>query len=136
MVESKYKFTNEQLKELLDAQESLNEKYTGPNWREEIPLSSFLTALETEASEYLESSPRVGDKEKVKNNGWAWWKQQKTKKYWQFEELLEYFEVSGIEKPIPYIVNQDNVSKIMYDFDKKSDEEQYSILLGLKIFFK
>lgn len=75
MVEiTKYKFTNEQLKELLDAQESLNEKYTGKDWRDAIPLSSFLTALETESAEYLESSPRVGDKEKIKNNGWKWWK--------------------------------------------------------------
>lgn len=72
---SKYKFTNEQLSELLDAQESLNIKYTGENWREDIPLSSFLTALDTEVAEYLESSPRVGDNERIKNNGWKWWKQ-------------------------------------------------------------
>lgn len=79
MVEiTKYKFTNEQLKELLDAQESLNEKYTGKDWRDAIPLSSLLTALDTEVAEYLESSPRVGDKEKIKNNGWKWWKQSKT----------------------------------------------------------
>lgn len=130
------KFTNEQLKTILDAQEALNEKYTGKDWRDAIPLSSFLSALDTEVSEYLESSPRVGDKEKIKNNGWKWWKQQKTKKYWEFEELLEYFEVSAIEPPLPYIINQDNISEIMYGFDKKSDEEQYSILLGLKKFFK
>ena len=71
----KYKFTNEQLKELLDAQESLNIKYTGEDWRDAIPLSSFLTALDTEVAEYLESSPRVGDNERIKNNGWRWWKQ-------------------------------------------------------------
>lgn len=69
------KFTNEQLEALLDAQEALNEKYTGKDWRGEIPMSSFLTALDTEVSEYLESSPRVGDNDKVKNNGWKWWKQ-------------------------------------------------------------
>lgn len=71
----KLKFTNEQLSELLDAQESLNIKYTGENWRDDIPLSSFLTALDTEVAEYLESSPRVGDNERIKNNGWKWWKQ-------------------------------------------------------------
>lgn len=69
------KFTNEQLLELLDAQESLNIKYTGETWRDDIPLSSFLTALDTEVAEYLESSPRVGDNERIKNNGWKWWKQ-------------------------------------------------------------
>lgn len=74
----KLKFTNEQLSELLDAQESLNIKYTGENWRDDIPLSSFLTALDTEVAEYLESSPRVGDNERIKNNGWCWWKQSKT----------------------------------------------------------
>lgn len=68
------KFTNEQLSELLDAQESLNIKYTGENWRDDIPLSSFLTALDTEVAEYLESSPRVGDNERIKNNGWKWWR--------------------------------------------------------------
>lgn len=72
------KFTNEQLSELLDAQESLNIKYTGEDWRDAIPLSSFLTALDTEVAEYLESSPRVGDNERIKNNGWCWWKQSKT----------------------------------------------------------
>ena len=137
MVEiTKYKFTNEQLKELLDAQESLNEKYTGKDWRDAIPLSSLLTALDTEVAEYLESSPRVGDNERIKNNGWAWWKQSKTKKYWQFEELLEYFEVSVVEKPSPTTVNQDNVSEIMTGFVDKSEEQQYSILLGLKVYFK
>lgn len=75
MVKSKYKFTNNELEQLLDAQESLNIKYTGENWRDAIPLSSILAALDTEISEYLESSPRVGDNEKIKNNGWKWWKQ-------------------------------------------------------------
>lgn len=68
------KFTKEQLRTILDAQESLNEKYTGKDWRDAIPLSSFLSALDTEVSEYLESSPRVGDNEKIKNDGWKWWK--------------------------------------------------------------
>lgn len=130
------KFTNEQLGLLLDAQESLNEKYTGKDWRDAIPLSSFLTALDTEIAEYLESSPRVGDNEKVKSNGWAWWKQNKNKHYWQFEELLEYFEVSGIETPVPTVVDQENIYLLMSDFVTKSEEIQYSILLGLKEYFK
>lgn len=71
----KLHFTQEQLKELLDAQDGLNIKYTGEEWRNDVPISSFITALDTEVSEYLESSPRVGDKICKMDNGWKWWKQ-------------------------------------------------------------
>jgi dimeric dUTPase (all-alpha-NTP-PPase superfamily) len=68
------KFTNEQLTKLLDSQDTLNSKYTSEQWREEVPLSSYLTAMDTEIAEYLESSPRVGDETLHYNNGWKWWK--------------------------------------------------------------
>lgn len=116
---SKYKFTNEQLKELLDAQESLNIKYTGEDWRDAIPLSSFLTALETEASEYLESSPRVGDKEKVKNNGWAWWKQSKINDIQN--QAIETIDVLHFGLSLlMYLESKENILKIN---DKLTDRD-------------
>lgn len=60
------KFTNEQLMNLLEAQEQLNIQYTGNEWAIKVPTDSFLVALQTEVSEYLESAPRL--------DNWKWWK--------------------------------------------------------------
>ena len=62
----KTNFTKEELTNLLEAQDDLNKKYTGEDWRNVVPIQSFLTASFTEVAEYLESGPRVGN--------WKWWK--------------------------------------------------------------
>ena len=59
-------FTLEQLVTLLDAQDELNKKYSGENWRKTIPLDSFLIAVQTEVSEFYESAPRLSN--------WKWWR--------------------------------------------------------------
>lgn len=116
---SKYKFTNEQLSELLDAQESLNIKYTGEDWRDAIPLSSFLTALDTEVAEYLESSPRVGDNEKIKNNGWKWWKQNLESD--EQNQAIETIDVLHFGLSLlMYLESKENILKIN---DKLTDRD-------------
>ena len=68
-------FTNEQNRELLTAQASLNEKYSGEEWFKKVPISHFVAALQAEYGELLESSPRTGDA--VPDGmpaGWKWWK--------------------------------------------------------------
>ena len=66
-------FTQKQMESLLEAQNELNIKYLGENWRDQISGSSIITAVFTETAEYLESAPRVSDKEQ-KAEGWKWWK--------------------------------------------------------------
>jgi len=60
----------EQFNDLLDAQIGLNVKYSGEDWAEKIPDSSFVAAAFAELGELLESGPRVGDD----SVGWKWWK--------------------------------------------------------------
>lgn len=71
----KLKFSNPELKELLDSQNSLNVEYTSENWREIIPLEAMLVAMDTEIAEYLESSPRLGKEPQDLKEGWKWWRQ-------------------------------------------------------------
>jgi len=55
---------------IIEAQNTLNKKYSGEDWMEKIPKSHFLMAALAEYGELLESSPRTGDTE----TGWKWWK--------------------------------------------------------------
>ncbi len=64
------RFTTKQLELMLEAQAGLNVKYTGENWANIVPMSSFGAATMAELGELLESSPRIGDNEA----GWKWWK--------------------------------------------------------------
>jgi dimeric dUTPase (all-alpha-NTP-PPase superfamily) len=74
--------SSEQFNDLVDAQVGLNVKYSGEDWAEKIPDSSFVAAAFAELGELLESGPRVGDD----SVGWKWWK--------------------------PYLENDDNNNKI------------------------
>lgn len=58
---------------LLDAQETLNEKYV-PGWRNEINMEQYLTATLTEVAEFFESAPRSGGVQTTGTPGWKWWK--------------------------------------------------------------
>jgi dimeric dUTPase (all-alpha-NTP-PPase superfamily) len=61
------------LKSLLDAQETLNNKYV-PNWRESILQEQKLSAVLTELAEWFESAPRSGGVMTNETPGWKWWK--------------------------------------------------------------
>lgn len=58
-------FTQDQLKRLIVAQNTLNEHYI-PNWKNKVPKEKFLAALQCEWAEFLESAPRFYDHK--------WWK--------------------------------------------------------------
>ncbi len=69
------KFTDIQLKELLNAQSSLNEKYSGENWREKTLPSDWLVTILTETAEMYESAPRLGGPKPPEfTSGWKFWK--------------------------------------------------------------
>ena len=62
------------LVELLEAQNALNIKYVGTDWKDKVQVTSILTAIDTEVSEFLESSSRLVDNKNEINHGWKWWK--------------------------------------------------------------
>lgn len=64
--------SKEQLANLLKAQNALNERYV-KDWKNELRLEHFKSALLTEFAEFLESTPRFGINTK-KFTGWKWWK--------------------------------------------------------------
>ena len=53
-------FTQDQLKRLIVAQNTLNEHYI-PNWKNKVPKEKFLAALQCEWAEFLESATRFDD---------------------------------------------------------------------------
>ncbi len=67
------KFTDIQLKKLLESQDALNIKYCGENWRTDILPSSWPVTITTELAEFYESAPRLGGSESF--SGWKHWKQ-------------------------------------------------------------
>jgi dimeric dUTPase (all-alpha-NTP-PPase superfamily) len=71
--------TKQMLKQMLEAQETLNQKYTGKNWRENVPVKNFETAVFTEIAEFLESSPE----------DWKWWKPDLNDRQNQYIEVID-----------------------------------------------
>lgn len=67
-------FSKQQMVQLFEAQNSLNIKYLGEDWRKHLDGTSILTAIFTETAEYLESAPRTGDKYESGIKTWKWWK--------------------------------------------------------------
>lgn len=59
-----WKVTGEDIQTLLQAQEDLNIKYTGKNWRKTVTKDKISSAIKTEFAEYLE----------VLTSKWKWWK--------------------------------------------------------------
>lgn len=70
-------FTKNQMTELFEAQDALNRKYLGDDWRSKVDEPSILIAIFTETAEFFESAPRSGDKTTEGVNSWKWWKPKK-----------------------------------------------------------
>ena len=56
--------TNEQLKDMLERQIKLNQKFNGENWKDNVSTKNISIAVFTEIAELYESSPKQ----------WKWWK--------------------------------------------------------------
>lgn len=65
-------FDGQKMSDLLKAQALLNDKYV-KNWKEELELEHFKSALLCEFAEFLESTPRFGINTR-KFTGWKYWK--------------------------------------------------------------
>lgn len=74
-------FSKNQMIKLFDAQEELNKKYLGDDWRDKVDEPSVLVTIFTETAEFFESAPRTGDKEIEGINSWKWWKPNKENDY-------------------------------------------------------
>ena len=82
--------TRNDFETMLKAQEDLNVKYTGENWRANVDIEQFRLAFLTEVAEFLESSPE----------DWKWWKADKNDRQNQYIEVIDvlHFGLSIILK--------------------------------------
>lgn len=90
---------NEQLEEMLVAQNELNSKYT-TDWRADVKSEEIFTAIFTEVAEFLESSPQE----------WKWWK----RKYLDNDKQNQYIEtVDVIHFGLTYLLFDKSVEEIL-----------------------
>lgn len=108
------RFSIDQITQLLEAQNTLNIKYTGEDWRDVVPMSSFSAANIAELGELLESSPRTGDNDA----GWKWWKPY-------LENDVNNIKVEGIDIihfSLSMVLKAYSVADAVTLYDKYTDE--------------
>jgi|SaaInl8_200m_RNA_FD_contig_111_242350_length_7248_multi_3_in_0_out_0_8 hypothetical protein len=119
------KFTNTDLRNILEKQSELNIKYTGEAWRE-VGRTKFFFAVVTEFAEFLESSPQE----------WKWWRKNKTINNWKYETLLSYYVETMEEAPTLIHLTETNIEGVMGNYTEKTNLEKYSILYSLDTLFQ
>jgi dimeric dUTPase (all-alpha-NTP-PPase superfamily) len=115
----------------LELQASLNNTYSGENWRKTVSTTKFLTAAFTEIAEFLESIPST----------WKWWKKQEDAtwesqvmevidvyhfmvscliQYWDHDTLVEEWDEDMQINEFPEEpINTDSIiNELMYEFDQ------------------
>ena len=134
--------SSEQFNDLIDAQVGLNVKYSGEDWAEKIPDSSFVAAAFAELGEMLESGARVGDDSVV----WKWWKPyvEKDANNLKIEAVdIIHFTISSMvkryESDVELIKNHYKECSASYASasdldDPKSSGTVYDVLVSMSVF--